>query len=275
GLETQDVLYVFDSEGRFNPKLLEGTESTIDSGTIILAIGQMVDKNSLSLDPKLKLNPNGTIEVNVDTLATNLPGVYAGGDAAFGPRIVIDSVANGRTAARSIMEYLSDGLRSSDVFHFERLNTNSYVMPDGFEKRGRTIIPQTPVDRRVGFAEVEQCYTDDQAREESERCLKCNINTIFDSDTCILCAGCVDVCPENCLELVESSQIKVFEHHDAETSSQGREWVIIKDETRCIRCALCAKRCPTGSITMERLIFDEYTNALRQRYGAFQRTGSP
>jgi len=261
GLETLDVLSVFDSQGRFNPKLLNNTESTIEAGTIIMAIGQTVDKETLVLDPDLRMNSNGTIAVDENNLATNLPGIFAGGDAAFGPRIVIDSVANGKHAARSIMEYLTDSLSWAASFHFERLNTDTYHMPEGYEKIDRVTIPQTPIDRRTGFSEVEQCYSDNEAKQEAERCLKCNINTIFESRNCVLCAGCVDVCPENCLQMVRTSNISFQDSDKSSTPTTSQEWAIIKDETRCIRCALCAKRCPTDTITMERLIFDEYTNA--------------
>lgn len=260
GLETLDVLSVFDSEGRFNPKLLDNTESTIEAGTIILAIGQTVDKEALALDPGLQMNPNGTIRVDEKTLATNLPGVYAGGDAAFGPRIVIDSVANGKRAAKSIIGYLDNDINHSSLYHFERLDTNTYSMSKGYEKSRREIIPQTAIDRRVGFSEVEQCYTDEQAKREADRCLKCNINTIFNSKSCILCSGCIDVCPENCLQLIRISEASI-NNTNLSTHTEGpNKWAIIKDETRCIRCALCAKRCPTDTITMERFIFNEHFN---------------
>lgn len=261
GLETLDVLSVFDADGRFNPKLMDNSESMIEAGTVIMAIGQTVEKTSLALDPKLETNQNGTINIDEQTLATNLPGVFAGGDAAFGPRIVIDSIANGKQAAKSILEYLDSSSDHTTAFHFESMKTSTYNMPDGYEKDDREPVPMTPIDRRVGFAEVEQCYTADQAKRESERCLKCNINTIFDAEKCILCAGCVDVCPENCLQLVRTDQISIDKTNTPQFAVGANEWTIIKDETRCIRCALCAKRCPTDTITMEKLIFDEYANA--------------
>ena len=261
GLETLDVLTVFDSAGRFNPTLLENTESITEAGTIIMAIGQQVDQSSLALDPDLKVNPNGTISVDETTSATNLAGVFAGGDAVFGPRIVIDSVANGKLAASSIMKYLRMKPRHRTAFHFESLDTVGYRMFDGYERTQREAIPLTSVDRRVGFAEVEQGYSTEQAVREASRCLKCNINTIFDAEKCILCAGCVDVCPENCLRLVAASRLDVQVATVAQLARPTTRWAIIKNELRCIRCALCAKRCPTDAITMERLIFDEYANA--------------
>lgn len=261
GIEVVDVLSVFDSEGRFNPILLENTESQIEGGTVIMAIGQQVDAASLALDPDLKLNQNGTIQVDETTLSTNVEGVFAGGDAVFGPRVVIDSAANGKRAARSIMEYLQGYPQSTTSYHFETMETNSYSMPDGYERACREKVPQVSVGRRIGFAEVELGYSTEQAQKEAQRCLKCNINTIFNAEKCILCAGCVDVCPENCLVLVPVSKLDFKRIDSPITGANQNSWAIIKDEARCIRCGLCAKRCPTGAITMERLVFDEYSNA--------------
>jgi NAD-dependent dihydropyrimidine dehydrogenase PreA subunit len=98
--------------------------------------------------------------------------------------------------------------------------------------------------------------------QESLRCLDCGVNTIFDGEKCILCGGCADVCPERCLKLVSVTSLQGknlhatlearFGHHSLEDAS-----AIIKDEEKCIRCGLCAERCPTAAITMERFTFQE------------------
>ena len=261
GLEVLDVLSVFDAEGRFNPTVLENTESFIEGGSVILAIGQQVDSKSLLLDDDLELNPNKTIKVNPDTLETNLKGVFAGGDAVFGPRMVIDSIANGKQAARSVMKYLNPNVNPKKQYHFISYDTITYSMPDNYENIDRVDVPQIDVNRRVGFGEVELGYSEEQARIEAQRCLKCNINTIFNSEKCILCGGCVDVCPENCLKLIHASKIEILNYQQTDSEIINDKYVIIKDETICIRCGLCAKRCPTQTITMERIAFKEYTNA--------------
>lgn len=262
GLKVLDVLSVFDSEGRFNPTMLENTESVIPGGTVILAIGQQVDRASFALDDNLTLNPNGTIKADPQSLETSIDGVFAGGDAVFGPRIVIDSIANGKGAARSIMNYIDPKSLPKTKYRFLTLDTSTYAMPEGYESASRVEVPQVEVNRRVGFAEVETGYLEEEARQEASRCLKCNINTIFDSDKCILCGGCVDVCPMDCLRLVDVAKLSIEgKHADMIDNQAGVRFAIIKDETICIRCGLCAKRCPTQTITMERLIFDEYTNA--------------
>jgi len=127
---------------------------------------------------------------------------------------------------------------------------------------------------------VESGYTEEQARREAERCLRCWINTIFDGNEdegaeCILCGGCVDVCPENCLQLVPLSQLQVPEETRARLAQEAEIYrpvlqhfepadlpcaegaMMIKDETICIRCGLCAERCPAHTITMEAFeVFD-------------------
>ena len=107
---------------------------------------------------------------------------------------------------------------------------------------------------------MEKGYTELQARDEAGRCLDCGVNTIFDGERCILCGGCVDVCPTVCLKLVSLDRIeRTPEMEVAIRSVLGEEAadasVILKDEDCCIRCGLCAERCPTTAITMERFEF--------------------
>jgi ferredoxin len=109
---------------------------------------------------------------------------------------------------------------------------------------------------------VEIGYREDEARAEAGRCLDCGINTIFDGERCILCGGCVDVCPTVCLKLVSLDRIESSPALDASArellgQDSGDATAILKDEDRCIRCGLCAERCPTQAITMERFLFSK------------------
>ena len=114
-------------------------------------------------------------------------------------------------------------------------------------------------------APVEVGYADEQARCEAGRCLDCGVNTVFDSEKCVLCGGCADVCPTLCLKLVPLSEVgggpeveKLLDLTFGPGTDRRAHSAIIKDETLCIRCANCAQRCPTGAITMERFSFTEH-----------------
>ncbi len=107
GLETLDVSSVFDPDGRFNPKLIDGTEKTIPCDSVILAIGQAPDLSWLQPDDGVEISPRGTIAVERESLATSAAGIYAGGDVAFGPRNLIDAIGDGRRAAAAIHRQIS------------------------------------------------------------------------------------------------------------------------------------------------------------------------
>src|SRR5262249_29273315 len=120
--------------------------------------------------------------------------------------------------------------------------------------------PTLPIDRRIGIAEVEKNYQEASAQTQAVRCLKCHVSPVFDGDKCILCGGCADVCPGYCFRLVDVFYFRGNENLKAAViarygsiPARGEHAAIIKDETRCIRCGLCAMRCPTGAITMERI----------------------
>jgi formate dehydrogenase beta subunit len=275
GFETIDCVSVFDREGRFNPKFAPGTEKIMEADTVIMAIGQTSDLSWISPDDGIQVTPRNTIQVDPATLATTAPGIFAGGDVSFGPRNAIDAVANGKKGARSIHKYLTArevgdielDLAEREVEIIVR-TTSTYSRSWGYEKIRRVPIPTLPIDRRIGVAQVELGYNEEQARHEATRCLHCWENTIFEpkgeatGTECILCGGCVDICPENCIDLVALNRVEVEEPL---TSILNEEYdivvggatadnvgaVMIKDEEICIRCGLCAMRCPVGCITMQ------------------------
>ena len=158
-----------------------------------------------------ELSPRGLVVVNRESLMTTAPGIFAGGDCVFGPRLIIDSVADGKRAAIGIDEFLARRKHPEPLIEIEVLSRHR--MLEDFMELDRPPIPMLPIERRTGITEVEECYDEDAAVTEAQRCLHCWVNTIFegyadDASLCILCGGCVDVCPENCLELVPLSRVQ-------------------------------------------------------------------
>jgi len=258
GLETLEVATLFDANGRFNPTFVAGSEQRTQAETIILAVGQQPDTECLSADAEIAITPRGLVAVDARTLATTMPGVYCGGDLAFGPRIVIQAEADGKRAALAIHESLGGGTVPRARARFRPVELDR--AGDRYDRIPRQAVPTVPVARRTGFREVEDGYSEADARREASRCLWCNVETIFDSEKCILCSACVEICPEACLALVPAAQLPPSPELDAVIDALGafpELGAIVKDERRCIRCGLCAERCPTRAITMEALEIDE------------------
>jgi NADPH-dependent glutamate synthase beta subunit-like oxidoreductase len=295
GLETITVRSVFDDARRFNPSYIEGSEAVLECDSVILAIGQSSDLTWVRPEDGIQVSPRGTIVVAPETMATTAPAIFAGGDVAFGPRIFIEGVENGHRAARSIHEYLTAtpltprrrarwvAVDPRAAFLGER-NAGEPFLPSfwkDYRHVPRQEAPALPIERRIGIAEVELGYELPLAREQARRCLKCSITPIFDGARCILCGGCVDICPEYCLRMVPLSRITGDDTLSALVQSvtgsphsafgyplgdphsaiaDATATAIIMDTDRCIRCGLCALRCPTGAITMEMFGFEEGWN---------------
>ncbi|MGZ4837617.1 MAG: FAD-dependent oxidoreductase [Terriglobales bacterium] len=272
GLETLDTKWVFDQSGRFNPAFLEGSEKQLECDTLIMAIGQSANLDFLRPEDGVQISPRGLIAVNRETLMTSASGVFAGGDCVFGPRLIIDSVGDGKRAAIAIDEFLRGRKHPEPVIEVSILDRHR--MFADFMDIPRQAVPMLPLERRTGVTEVEIGFDEESAMAEARRCLRCWINTVFegnaeDGTECVLCGGCVDVCPENCLSLVsldrigfepgalemlrDNAQVFGVELNDIAAEELGviGGSAMIKDETRCIRCGLCALRCPANTITME------------------------
>jgi NADPH-dependent glutamate synthase beta subunit-like oxidoreductase/ferredoxin len=244
GLETIAVASVFDDQGRFAPTFIPDTEQIVPADTVILAVGQTSDLGFLDVGaPDFEHTPRGDLAVDHTMLRTSHPRVWAAGDMAFGPRNLIDAIADGQRVARNIHATLTGGgapavgevrVEISARPGYRRLAT-------GYDGIDRVAIPMVPTARRVGFAEVEMGYDEEAAVLESLRCLRCFDNIMLRTELCILCGLCVDVCPYDCISVVRA------DHAGVGAASQS---ALLLDEELCIRCGLCVNRCPPGALVM-------------------------
>ena len=270
GLRTIRCTSVFDSTGRFNPSFDESHVEDISADTVIFAIGQSSDLSFLKPEDRVE-SERGLIKVNRETYQTTAPDVFACGDIAHGPRLFIDAIASAQIAARSMHDFLR-GTRT-DIVVRSQWKPAVYTMAEGWERLPRATPPVVDAAQRsTSLVIIEENFSSEDAHRQASRCLRCNVNTVFDTSTCIACNGCVDVCPQNIIRLVGLSELCRDEQwHDMVAGTLGisrdelrsldrRELdalggVMLKDETTCIRCGLCASRCPTHAVTMKKFEF--------------------
>ncbi len=263
GVRFMRCLSVFDENKQFAPRFDETQVMELQSDRVFLSIGQTTDLSFIDSDD-IALNERGQLKLSPSFTETEAEGVFAAGDVTHGPRLMIDAIAGGKQAARRIYSYLQQKeiAAKTAVVHSE---IKDYRRERGYESVPREGVPAMPPEERKKAMNlvIEQGFSQTQSMRQAGRCLNCAVNTIFDSQKCILCGGCADVCPENCLKLVSLDSLEgkadfeqlVKNYYGDLPLSEGG--AIIKDETLCIRCGLCAERCPVGAITMEVFNFKE------------------
>jgi len=258
-----------DATGRRSPVPIPGSEFVIPAQTVIPAVSQAADNTFLPVESSFEIN-RGRVKVDPGTYATNVRGVFACGDFVTGPTTLIESAGHGKKCAYAIDRYLS-GRSTVEVDANVRIVSSwRHEMPEFYDVLPRQHVPMTPLAARlpssdpvVNFnTQVERGYGATDAVAESTRCLMCNYNIWFDPFRCVLCGACADVCPEGVIHMIDVNQMKAEgalpELVDAYGWDQGAAMVL--DEERCIRCALCVKRCPYDAITMERFELQEVSS---------------
>jgi formate dehydrogenase beta subunit len=252
-----------DESARRRSVPIEGSEFLVEADCVIPAVSQTPDLSFLGKKHNFDIGTPGTLIVNEKTLATNQPGIFAGGDVVTGPSTVIDGIAQGRRAAVYIDKYLQ-GIDIEKLREDEIVMTTDVVdkieMDRDYDRINRQPMPTLPLRTRMGvFDEVELGFTEEMAIREAKRCLKCNHNICIETDDCIACGRCSEVCPYGCIQMVT---LEGEEDHFYRPWLKGE--VKLKDNTICIRCGLCKEICPVESVTYKRVSWSKVINGVKK-----------
>ncbi len=270
GLTFELMEYVVDDNGGIDRGTVFG-ETTIPCDDVILAIGQDNSFPWIERDIDIEFDKWECPVVDEKTMMCSRDGVFFGGDSAFGPKNIIWAVAHGHEAAVSIHRYcegdkLEDRLPRGVNLSSQKMGMHEWSYSNDYDPASRRLMPHVDLKERFKKLniEVELGFTAEQAVQEVERCLNCDIQTVFAAPLCIECDACIDICPVNCLTMTangDEADLRTrlsapAENHEqdlyvsADLPQTGR--VMVKDEDLCVHCGLCAERCPTGAWDMQK-----------------------
>jgi formate dehydrogenase beta subunit len=270
GMKFDKMEYDVDVSGRITDTRTVG-EEFFPCDDVVLAIGQDNAFPWVEKDIGIEFDKWEVPVVDEVTYQSTLPGVFFGGDAAFGPKNIIWAVEHGHQAAISIHNYchgkdlndrLADGMHLSSA----KMGIHEWSYSNDYDGSERRLMPHAKLTERFRKLniEVELGFTAEQAVEEVERCLNCDLQTVFTEKLCIECDACVDICPVDCLTITANGEedelrgrlkapatnIEQDLYVSAELPQTAR--VMVKDEDLCVHCGLCAERCPTAAWDMQK-----------------------
>jgi NADPH-dependent glutamate synthase beta subunit-like oxidoreductase len=246
-------------------------EVFIPADDVILAIGQDNAFPWIERDIGVEFDPSGLPVVDPVTHQSTRPGVFFGGDAAFGPKNIIWAVAHGHEAAISIHRHCCGeplGQRPPRGVNLQsrKMGLHEWSYKNDYNPVERRLVPHVSLKERFRKLdiEVELGFDAEQAAAEVQRCLNCDIQTVFEARLCIECDACIDICPTDCLTITRngpeaelSGRLKAPRRNPDQPlyvseplRQTGR--VMVKDEDLCVHCGLCAERCPTNAWDMQK-----------------------
>ena len=270
GMQFELMEYELDARGRIVAERVAG-EEFLPADDVILAIGQENAFPWIERDLGIEFDKWDVPVVDAKTFQSTRPGVFFGGDAAFGPKNIIWAVEHGHQAAISIHRHcqgepVGERLAPGVSLHSRKMGMHEWSYANDYAPIERRLMPHVSLKERFKKLniEVELGFTAEQAAEEAQRCLNCDVQTVFAAKLCIECDACVDICPVDCLTITHNgpeSDLRTRLKAPAENTTQalyvsgglpqtGR--VMVKDEDLCVHCGLCAERCPTAAWDMQK-----------------------
>ena len=278
GVVFEKVKPVHDDYGHRNLVPTGEPELHLECDDVLVAIGQENAFPWIERDVGIDFNKAGMPVVDSATMQSTLPRVFFGGDAAFGPKNIIWAVAHGHDAAISIDKLChGEDVHGRPAPHVSLTSQKmgihewSYDSEISDDKRYRVPLKDARITLKDIKVEVELGFDPKLAFAEAQRCLNCDVQTVFTDKLCIECDACVDICPMDCINFTENSgepDLRRQLRAPAKNLTQdlyisgalktGR--IMAKDEDLCLHCGLCAERCPTGAWDMQKFFLD-MTNA--------------
>lgn len=274
GMTFEKVEAVYDDNGKRSLVPTGEPDETFECDDVLVAVGQENSFPWIERDIGMAFNEWDMPVVDEVTFQSSLPKVFFGGDAAFGPENIIWAVAHGHAAAVSIDKFC----HGEDVakrpppqvnLTSQKMGIHEWSYDNDISDDLRYKVPLK--DLRNALAnikvEVELGYDQNLAVAEAERCLNCDIQTVFDHNLCIECDACEDICPTDCINFTangDEPELRPRLNVPALNESQDlyvsaalkTRRVMVKDEDMCLHCGLCAERCPTGAWDMQKFLLD-------------------
>jgi NADPH-dependent glutamate synthase beta subunit-like oxidoreductase len=274
GVVFEKVAARYDARGRRSLVPTGEPDVHMACDDVLVAIGQENAFPWIERDIGLAFDDHGMPKVDRVTMQSSLPGVFFGGDAAFGPKNIIWAVAHGHDAAISIDLFcrgadLRDRPAPDVSLASQKMGIHewSYDNDVSIDLRYKVPLRDPTVALRDIRVEVELGFDRQQAFLEAQRCLNCDVQTVFTDNLCIECDACVDICPMDCISFTGNgpeAELRTRLNAPATNAAQdlyvsgalktGR--VMVKDEDVCLHCGLCAERCPTGAWDMRKFLLD-------------------
>ena len=270
GMRFELLEYKTDDKGRIDRGTVV-SEKVIPCDDVILAIGQDNAFPWIERDLGIEFNEWDCPVVDETTMMCSRDGIFFGGDSAFGPKNIIWAVAHGHEAAISIHKFcqgesLTDRLPVGMNLASQKMGMHEWSYSNNYDPSARRLMPHVDLKQRFKKLdiEVELGFTLQQTLQEVERCLNCDMQTVFAAELCIECDACLDICPVNCLTITENGDeadlrtrlaAPALNTEQALFVSAGlpqTKRVMVKDEDLCVHCGLCAERCPTGAWDMQK-----------------------
>ncbi len=272
GMRFELVKAVYDGQGRRSLVATGEPPVVIGCDEVLVAVGQENSFPWIERDSGVVFDEWGLPQLDAKTFQSSLPQVFFGGDAAFGPKNIITAVAHGHEAAVSIDRFLhGEPLTQRPPAHVnlvsQKMGIHEWSYHNSPSNDLRFKVPWAAAEKALSSikVEVELGFDLPTAFKEAERCLNCDVQTVFTDKACIECDACVDICPMDCITFTEGgdeADLRTRLNAPAKNAEQAlyvsgplrTQRVMVKDEDVCLHCGLCAERCPTGAWDMQKFL---------------------